>query len=258
LDSWRTYDINDPDPGYFEFDWLSARHPDLYDKFAVSSVGLMNELQDFVDLAGLVVCDVAAGTGRSAIGAAATAEHVIAIDAYEAVVQFGDAALRRAGLTNVTYVEADRSRLPLEESSIDAVTCAWGDLDYPEAFRVLEPGGWLVQMNCPPGGLGGELAPLLALDFPTLVGQVGPAEWFEAGCPPRDFAEPMPAEYGITVVDDVCDVHDFTYVAQYEGTDELAAIVGRIYGPRCAQYIKDRGQSTLTTRQRITYCRIAK
>jgi hypothetical protein len=113
-------------------------------------------------------------------------------------------------------------------------------------------------MNCPPGGLGGELAPLLALDFPTLIGPVGPAEWFEAGCPPRDFAEPMPAECGIAVVDDVRDVHDFTYVSQYEGTDELATIVGRIYGPRCAHYIKDRGQSTLTTRLRITYCRIAK
>jgi SAM-dependent methyltransferase len=258
MDSWRTYNASDPDPGYFEFDWLSARHPDLYDRFALGSVGLMHELRGLVDLTGLIVCDVAAGTGRSAIGAAATANHVIAVDAYESVVRFGEAAVRRAGLTNVTYVEADRSRLPFEDGAIDAVTCAWGELDYREAFRILKPGGWLIHMNCPPGGLGGELAPLLALDFPTLIGQVGPSEWFEAGCPTQDFAEPMPAQSGITVIDDVRHVHDFTYVSQYEGTDELATMVGRIYGPRCAQYINDRRQSTLTTRQRISYCRIAK
>ena len=38
VDAWRTYDIHEPDPGYFQFDWLSARHPDLYHAFAVSSV----------------------------------------------------------------------------------------------------------------------------------------------------------------------------------------------------------------------------
>jgi ubiquinone/menaquinone biosynthesis C-methylase UbiE len=63
----------DPNPGYFEFDWLSARHPDLYDRFALSTVGLMHELRSVVDLTGLIVCDVGAGTGRSALGAAETA-----------------------------------------------------------------------------------------------------------------------------------------------------------------------------------------
>ena len=34
VDSWRSFDVNNPDPGFFQFDWLSARHPDLYDRFA--------------------------------------------------------------------------------------------------------------------------------------------------------------------------------------------------------------------------------
>jgi SAM-dependent methyltransferase len=218
----------------------------------------MQELRRLVDLTGLVVCDVAAGTGRSAIGAAATAKHVIAVDAYESVVRFGEESVRRAGLTNVTYKQADRLHLPLEDDAVDAVTCAWAVLDYKEAFRVLKPAGWIIHMDCPPGGLGGELAPLLAQDFPTLITGVGPAEWVEAGCAPEDFVEPMPAWCGITVIGGVRHVHDFTYVAQYESADELAAIMGRIYGPRCAHYIKERHQSTFTTRERISYCRIAK
>jgi hypothetical protein len=38
-DAWRTYDERNPMPGYFQFDWLSARHTDLYHKFALSRVG---------------------------------------------------------------------------------------------------------------------------------------------------------------------------------------------------------------------------
>ena len=69
-DAWRSYDEQDPLPGYFEFDWLSSRHPDLYHRFALSTVGLMDELDRLVDLTGLGVVDVAAGTGRSAAASA--------------------------------------------------------------------------------------------------------------------------------------------------------------------------------------------
>jgi predicted RNA methylase len=53
----------------------------------------MEELRGLADLTGLTVRDVGAGTGRSAIGAAETARHVIASDAFASVVRFGrDAA----------------------------------------------------------------------------------------------------------------------------------------------------------------------
>lgn len=44
IDDWRDYDVQNPVPGYYEFDWLSSRHPDLYHKFALSTLGLMEEL----------------------------------------------------------------------------------------------------------------------------------------------------------------------------------------------------------------------
>lgn len=257
--SWRTYDPTDPDPGYFEFDWLSARHPDLYHAFALSTEGLMRELRGLVDLTGFLVCDVGAGTGRSAMGAAATARHVIAVDAYDSVVRFGVAAASRAGLPNVSYVQGDKSHLPIRDESIDAVTCSWAEIDFAEAFRVVKDQGWIILMACPPGGLGGELSAVLARDFPELVTEVGPSEWLEPDCPPEDSVERGVAElFGIGVVDDVMYVHDFTYVGQYESHAELAAIVARIYGPRAATYIADRGGSTLTWRQRILYFRVAK
>lgn len=74
---------------------------------------------------------------------------MIAVDAYDSVVRFGEAAARRAGFTNVTYVEGDRSHLPIRDDSIDAMTCAWAELDYAEAFRALKPGGWIIHMACP-------------------------------------------------------------------------------------------------------------
>jgi hypothetical protein len=52
--------------------------------------------------------------------------------------------------------------------------------------------------------------------------------------------------------------HDFTYTASYESHDELAAIVGRIYGPSAAEYITSREQSTLTWRLRISSAQIEK
>src|SRR4051794_28186338 len=50
--AWRSYDPDNPDPRYFEFDWISARHPDLYHQFALSTDGLMKELPEVVDLTG--------------------------------------------------------------------------------------------------------------------------------------------------------------------------------------------------------------
>ena len=72
-DAWRSYDAENPQPGYYEFDWLSARHPDLYDKFALTSVGLIASLLTIIDLTGLDLVDVGAGTGRATIPAARVA-----------------------------------------------------------------------------------------------------------------------------------------------------------------------------------------
>jgi ubiquinone/menaquinone biosynthesis C-methylase UbiE len=107
LDAWRSYDEQAPIPNYFDFDWLSSRHPDLYHKFALSTLGLMHELDRLVDLSGLDVLEAAAGTGRAAIEAGRKAHRVTAIDIFPSVVCFGKEMVRQAGLGNVDYARAD-------------------------------------------------------------------------------------------------------------------------------------------------------
>jgi ubiquinone/menaquinone biosynthesis C-methylase UbiE len=123
-DAWRVYDSQKPEPGYFEFDWISARHPDLYHRFALSTVGLMDELGKLVDLAGLDVVDIGAGTGRATLAAAKTAKHVYAIDAYRSVVEYGSNEVGKEGLTNIAYLEGDSAALPLKDRSVDVALCA--------------------------------------------------------------------------------------------------------------------------------------
>lgn len=58
--AWRRFDPHHPDPGCYEFDWLSSQHPDLYYAFALSTEGLTAELEQLVDLRGLTVIDMGA------------------------------------------------------------------------------------------------------------------------------------------------------------------------------------------------------
>jgi hypothetical protein len=52
--------------------------------------------------------------------------------------------------------------------------------------------------------------------------------------------------------------HDFTHVGDFGDPDELAAIVGRIYGPVARQYVRDHGRSTVAYRLRLLYGQIAR
>ena len=261
VDAWREYDVEHPDPPYFAFDTLSARHPDLYDRFALSSDGHMQELQKLVDLTDMVVCDVGAGTGRSARAAAAIARQVIAVDRYEAVARFGEDRTREAGIRNVIYKVADRAHLPLDDSSVDAVIACMAGLDEEEAFRVVRSGGWIVKMTTPmPEAACGELTRTLTKANPVLrrlIPEPAPDEWFESNYPASDIAEPVPDEHANRVLGGVRHTHDFTYTGEYGSREELAALVGRIYGPAAADYVRERRRSSLSWRLRIEYVQVA-
>lgn len=248
--AWRTFDPDRADPGYFEFDWLSARHPDLYDAFALTSAGLTAELLRLVDLGGSRVLDVGAGTGRCALGLAGTARHVVAVDAYASVVAYGKRLAQDLVSGKVTYVRAHRSRLPVGDGSFDAVICSWAEMDRVEAARVLRADGLLVQMGGHPDEPG-ELTAILAGDYPQLVpaasGDVEPnPDPADADLPGSEWPE-------IPLRDGVLHAHDFTYVADYGTVESAVAIIGRLFGPRAATYLSDRGQSTVWSRLRIRY-----
>jgi ubiquinone/menaquinone biosynthesis C-methylase UbiE len=257
MDDWRSYDELHPVPLYFDFDWLSARHPDLYHRFALSTVGLMRELEKFVDLSGLDVLDVCAGTGRSAMAAARRAKTVTAVDIFESVALYGMEQGRQLGLKNITYVRADRDHLPLADNSFDALINVWAELNYSEAYRVLKPGGTLIRLGAPVEALCGELTAALAGSYPSLITGVAPKEWFDAGFPERTLQFEEDYRDDLSVTPPTLQ-HDFTYLSEYADPQETAAIFGRLYGPIARRYFLDLQQSHCAWRLRIEVMRIKK
>ena len=257
VDDWRTYDEENPVPGYFDFDWFSAYHPDLYHRFALSTDGLMDELEKVVDLSDLVVADIGAGTGRATIRAAEKAKQVYAIDVYRSVVDFGHNLMRELGLRNVDYLRGDAAHIPLSDNSVDASLHSFAVLDHKEAYRVLKPGGFLIYLGPAPGSLCGELTATLADEYPELIRSVAPVELFDPSCPPSESLSEEDS-WGNVPLMAPRNFHDFTYAADYGDCTEAAAILGRLYGPKAKSYILDRGQSTFSERLRITSARIAK
>ncbi len=257
VDAWRTYDEDDPMPGYFQFDWLSSRHPDLYHRFALSSVGLLNKLHTLFDLTGCDVVDICAGTGRSAGEAAKKARRVFAVDAYESVIAFGQRQLRESNTTNVQYVNGNRELLPLRAGSIDVAINTWAELNPHEAYRVLKPGGYLIQMGAPLNALCGELTAELAADYPWLIQDCAPAEVFQPDYPDTHYTTDNSIWDGIPVTGPI-NVWQFTYVADYQDYREIAAIAGRLYGPRARRYFTTRKQSTYASRLQIAIGQVRK
>ena len=255
LDVWRVYDESGPVPGYFDFDWLSAYHPDLYHMFSLSTEGLMDELEEIVDLSDLVVVDIGAGTGRATIRASEKAKHVYAIDAYRSVVDFGRDLIKQLDLRNVDYIQADGADIPLQDNSVDVCLHSWAIMDHNESYRVLKPHGLLVSLGPAPGSLCGELTAPLAREYPDLIKIVAPLESFDPHCPPAESEADAWADIPLV---GPARFHDFTYVADYGDATEAAAILGRLYGPRAKSYIRHQARSTLAWRLRVTVARVAK
>jgi ubiquinone/menaquinone biosynthesis C-methylase UbiE len=245
--SWRDYDRENPDPFYYDFDSLSARHPDLYHRFALSSVGAMEELRKVIDVSGLDVVDVGAGTGRATQAAAQIARHVYAVDAFASVVSYGSRLAQDAGLTNVDYLRGDRSKLPVEDATADAVIASMAGLDAREAARVLKPGGYIVSLGLQQPWFAGELTS-------ALVGPTLPE--IDADSPAVDSKSDEKDWDGVATVDGIHH-HDSAYRASYESVDEAAAIIGRLMGPACASYLLERNQATVLWALRITWARVA-
>jgi ubiquinone/menaquinone biosynthesis C-methylase UbiE len=257
VDSWRRYDELHPVPFYFDFDWLSARHPDLYHRFALSTVGLMLELEKLVDLSDFDVIDVGAGTGRSAIAASSRAKAITAVDIYESVVLYGMDQVHQAGLNNISYVRGDRSNLPFADNCFDALINSWAELSYPEAYRVLKPGGFLIWLGAPLEALCGELTSTLANVFPSIIQEVAPDEWFDACAPERNTKFEEDLWNGLPVTPPTLQ-HDFTTISEYGDYQEAAVIFGRLYGLKAKQYFLDRQQSHFAWRLRIEVSQVKK
>jgi SAM-dependent methyltransferase len=105
------------------------------------------------------VLDVAAGTGNTALRAAAAGAAVVACDLTPENFPAGRQAAARAGL-RLDWVEADAEDLPFPDASFDIVTSSVGAMWAPdhqrvadELLRVARPGGTIAMINFAVGGL---------------------------------------------------------------------------------------------------------
>jgi SAM-dependent methyltransferase len=101
--------------------------------------------------AGMHVLDIASGTGEPALTLAELVGpegHVTATDLGADMIAVAKQHAERAGLTNMTFLQADAHELPFADRSFDRVTCRFGVMffaDAPQAlgeiYRVLKPEG---------------------------------------------------------------------------------------------------------------------
>jgi ArsR family transcriptional regulator len=96
------------------------------------------------------VLDVGTGTGFIAAGLAPRADRVIAIDNSPAMLDVARDNLARLGIDNVEVREANLTRLPLDDDSVDAAVAnmVLHHTEDPagmlaEMTRVVRPGGWV-------------------------------------------------------------------------------------------------------------------
>ncbi len=100
---------------------------------------------------GMQVLDIASGTGEPALTLAEVVGpegHVTATDLGSGMIAVAKENAEKAGLTNMTFLQADAHELPFSDRSFDRVTCRFGVMffaDLPQAlgeiYRVLKPEG---------------------------------------------------------------------------------------------------------------------
>jgi ubiquinone/menaquinone biosynthesis C-methylase UbiE len=78
-----------------------------------------------VDLGGKRVADIGAGEGRLALGAAARAAAVLAVDPDRSALARGRAEAKRLGVRNVRFREGAAQDLRIPDRSFDVVIFSW-------------------------------------------------------------------------------------------------------------------------------------
>jgi SAM-dependent methyltransferase len=132
---------------------------------------------------GMLVLDVACGTGNVAIPAARAGAVVTGVDiASNLLVQARERAVAE-GLV-ATFDEGDAEALPYADATFDAVVTMFGAMFAPrpemvaaELARVLKPGGLLAMANWNPASFSGKMFKVGSMHAPPPPGLAPPVLW---------------------------------------------------------------------------------
>lgn len=119
--------------------------------------------------------DVACGSGQGTFLLCGSFKSVIGLDVSETQIEQAKQKQKSSTYSNVEFLVGDAHNLPMNDSSVDLMTCAmawhWLDADrfYSEAKRVLKPGGYLVVYG---HGVNVEDNPRVKSAFKTFIGEL--------------------------------------------------------------------------------------
>jgi ubiquinone/menaquinone biosynthesis C-methylase UbiE len=210
--------------------WASGDYPDMVETFLLP---LGPRLVEACDIgAGIVVLDVAAGTGNASIPAAKAGARVTASDLTPELLDAGRARAESEGLA-LDWVEADAEHLPFADESFDVVISSIGAMFAPhhqdvadELVRVCRRGGKVGLLSWTPEGQIGAL-------FRTM-GPFAPAPPPGAQPPPLWGSEGHLAElFGERVEFDSLE-RDVLEISAFEHARDFAAHFKARYGPTIA------------------------
>jgi ubiquinone/menaquinone biosynthesis C-methylase UbiE len=151
--------------------------PDIYDRFALSSVCAVEELDALFGFARQHVLNVASGTGKESFKIAHRSRRVIGLEASTTMLSFAVARQKALRIDNTRFVRGLAETLPFRDATFGRVLSihgapfvGWGyeELSARECLRVVKPGGWVAFVSTPdPSGLTPFLGPL-GFDFRAL------------------------------------------------------------------------------------------
>jgi SAM-dependent methyltransferase len=155
--------------------------------FGVVAKTIAGAAEEFVQrlpiVPGMLVLDVACGTGNVAIPAARAGAVVTGVDiASNLLVQARERAAAE-GLV-ATFDEGDAEALPYADATFDAVVTMFGAMFAPrpemvakELARVLKPGGLLAMANWNPASFSGKMFKVGSMHAPPPPGLAPPVLW---------------------------------------------------------------------------------
>jgi ubiquinone/menaquinone biosynthesis C-methylase UbiE len=218
------------------WDILYRDYPEVYEAFASTPYHppVFEQLVGMLALQGKRIADVGAGTGRSSLALARSAQQVIGIEPEVAMLRLAREKARGEGAERLIFLGGDARALPLADESVDMVTAITLALYPPEQYRdfiresLRVAKGPVIYLGIPPGWYGGELYELIE-DAEKADDQVD-----------RIFLEEFNFAY-----------QDLFSDQDYGTVEHIVSTYGFIFGKKAIEYLKREKKTTIRWKFRV-------